>query len=156
MIINITADLNDTEACHKESVTSNGIDASYTWYNKNEEAGKMMLDMQEQMGGIQQEMEGFRLNNERGKGEVKEENVKDGKLWIVSNHKACINEISGPTGVTEYNTEARCFVFNGTTMMKITVNCKCKPETAKEIMAKIIAKAGAFNFSAYATTTSGE
>lgn len=147
--INIVADLEDTDACQPNTISTSGLKMDIAWYNTNDETGKMMLSMLKDLGAIEQNMESFKAESGLEISEAKEENFSGGKLWITSSQKPCINEITGPTGQTQYNTHLRYFLFNGTTIVKIEIELLGKPDIAKEILSKIMANLGKFDFSLY-------
>lgn len=147
--INIVADLDDTDACQPKSISTAGLKMDIAWYNTNDETGKMMLSMLKDLGAIEQNMEAFKRESGFDISDAKEETLYGGKLWTTSSQKPCINEITGPTGQTQYNTHLRYFLFNGTTIAKIEIEFLGKPDIAKEILSKIIANLGKFDFSLY-------
>jgi len=86
----------------------------------------------------------------------KTEDFARGILKISTETKACVNEITGPTGKTEYSTEARFFSFNENRILKITLLDKIKPESAKNIISKIAGEVAKFDFSVYSNTIADE
>jgi hypothetical protein len=147
--INIVADLDDTDACQPNSISTAGLKMDLAWYNPNDETGKMMLSMLKDLGAIEQNMESFKQESGFEISEAREEEFSGGKLWIITSQKPCINEISGPTGITQYNTHLRYFLFNGTTITKIEIEFLGKPDVAKEMLGKMVTNLGKFNFSMY-------
>lgn len=147
--INIVADLDDTDACQPNSISTSGLKMDIAWYNTNDETGKMMLSMLKDLGAVEQNMEAFKAESGFEISEAKEEDLSGGKLWTISTQKPCINEITGPTGQTQYNTHLRYFLFNGTTIVKIEIEFLGKPDIAKEMLGKIITNLGKFDFSLY-------
>lgn len=144
--VSISADILDTDACTSESISSNGLSMDYMWFNTNDETGKMMLKMHSDLNGIEQEKENFKLDD------ATEEEFMGGTLWVIASSKDCINEISGPTGKTEYNTRMRYFGFNGTTIAKIEVHCECKPDKVKQIIKNTLQLSNEFDFSVLKNT----
>lgn len=147
--INIVADLDDTDACQPNSISTSGLKMDIAWYNTNDETGKMMLSMLKDLGAVEQNMESFKQESGFEISEAREEEFLGGKLWIITSQKPCINEITGPTGKTEYATHTRFFLFNGTTIVKIEIEFLGKPDIAKEMLGKIITNLGKFDFSLY-------
>ena len=52
-----------------------------------------------------------------------------GSLVIQGKSAECINTISGPTGRTEYSTNAKFFIYTGSALAKISFTGKVKSET---------------------------
>jgi hypothetical protein len=144
--INLIASLNNYNTCATNSVSSKGLEIAIAWYNTSDETGKFMLSTLRDLDGIKQEMESFKNQTGFDIGIAKEETIEGGKLWIITQQKPCINEITGPTGVNEYSTHIRCFVFNGTAIIKIDVQSQSKPEKLREIVKKTIDAVAKFDF----------
>lgn len=148
--INMGAGLKYVDACSDSDFGNLKIDI--TWHNANDETGKVMLQMMEQMNVAEQDKETF-LKGDKG---AKRQDFAGGSLEILSSNKPCVNEISGPTGKTQYSTEAKYFSFKNNTVLKITLNNKMKPETAKNVISKIADDVAKFDFSVYSNTVASE
>jgi hypothetical protein len=151
--IDIVADLNSYNACFNGPEPGGVLNAEIDWYNSNDETGKFMLQLLKDMDGINQQMNEFKNSSGFDVSEAKEEDYMGGKLWTISTQKECVNEISGSTGVTSYQSSARYFLFNGTTILKLNISCACKPDRLKEILRHVIVKTGQFDFATLKSTT---
>lgn len=144
--INIVADLNSYNACYNGPEPGGVLHAEFIWYNSNDETGKFMLQLLKDMDGINQQMNEFKNSSGMDVSEANESDFMGGKLWTISTQKECVNEISGNTGVTAYQSSARYFLFNGTTILKLDISCACKPDKVKEMISFMAAKTGQFDF----------
>lgn len=144
--IDLIADLNSYNACFNGPEPGGVMHAEFIWYNSNDETGKFMLQLLKDMDGINQQMNEFKNSSGMDVSEVKESDFMGGKLWTISTQKECVNEISGNTGVTSYQSSARYFLFNGTTILKLDISCACKPDKVKEMISFMAAKTGQFDF----------
>jgi|GEM_PF-2397579 hypothetical protein len=154
--IDLIADLNSYEACYNGPEPGGVLNAVFDWYNSNDETGKFMLQLLKDMDGINQQMNEFKNSSGMDVSEAKESDFMGGKLWTISTQKECVNEISGPTGVTAYQSSARYFLFNGTTILKLDISCACKPDKVKEMISFMVAKTGQFDFASLKNTTGQE
>lgn len=145
--ISLIASINDYDACSDNSVSSKGLKVSIAWYNTNDETGSFMLSTLKNLDGINQDMNSFKNESGFDVSKAKETTIEGGKLWIISTQKECVNEITGPTGKTEYQTQLRCFLFNGVYTLKIDLHGLSKPEKMNEMMYYIINEASKFDFS---------
>ncbi len=145
--VGIIADINDYNACSDESISAGGVSLKISWYNTNDETGKYMVSTLKDLNGINQEMNSFKNESGFNVNEAKEEDYQGGKLWIITKQKECVNEITGPTGKTEYFTHLRFFVFNGTAMIKIELKGFSKSVKMKEMLGKMIQEANKFDYS---------
>ncbi|MCF8378753.1 MAG: hypothetical protein K9H49_04195 [Bacteroidales bacterium] len=134
------------DACNSQTDYGK-LNLELIWYDLSDETAKYMLEMQEELGGIDQDKENF-----LGKGN--REDFAGGSLRLNSSTKACINEITGPTGKIEYQSEAFYFCFTGTTFIKLSINSAIKPETIKSIINKIAEESKEFDFSVYKSISS--
>jgi len=144
--LSIVAALTENNACGK--VANDGrLDVNIHWFNASDETGAFMLQMMKDMNGVGQEKDNFQMKGKSGAGEVKTEEWSGGTLWYEENQRACVNEISGPTGITEVSTHARFFQFNGAAIIKIEVGGMNNVATTKEIIAKTLELINGFDFS---------
>ncbi|MBK6966860.1 MAG: hypothetical protein IPH20_23905 [Bacteroidales bacterium] len=153
--VTLVAQLNDYNACRTDSYDGR-LDAEVRWYNSADETGVFMLNMLKDMNGIEQEKENFRQQSGFEPELVKELEWMGGTLWFTENKNACVNEISGPTGVTRYITRARFFLFNGTAMIKIKIEGQNNSEKTKEILAKTLELVNGFDFSSLKNVVGSE
>ncbi|MDY0103748.1 MAG: hypothetical protein RBS07_12510 [Lentimicrobium sp.] len=144
--IEVFADLNSYTSCNNGPEPAGRLDLELTRYNTNDETGKMMLQMLHDMNGIEQMKESFKHSSGMDVQEAREEQYLGGTLWIITNQNECINAISGPTGVTAYQTIARYFLFQNSTIFQIDIDWACKPAKAKEMISHIIEKSEQLNF----------
>ncbi len=149
--VTITAGIKYLDACSNE-VSFGELKIEVTWHNANDETGKFTLQMMKDMKVADQDKKSFLNDGNAGK----TEDFARGTLKIWTETKACVNEITGPTGKTEYSTEARFFSFNENRILKITLLDKIKPETAKNIISKIADNVAKFDFSVYSNTITDE
>jgi hypothetical protein len=154
--IDIVADLNSYEACYNGPEPGGFLNAEFNWYNSNDETGKFMLQLLKDMDGINQQMNEFKNSSGMDVSEAKESDFMGGKLWTISTQNECVNELSGPTGVTAYESSGRYFLFNRNTILKIDLTCACKPDKIIEIIKHIVEKTGQFDFSSLKNTTAQE
>lgn len=118
------------------------LSINITWYDLKDETAKYTLDVMKQLGGFEQEKQSF-----LGEGDT--EDFAGGNLRLTSSSKACVNELTGPTGEMGYYTEARYYCFTGTTFIELSIHSAIKPETIKPIIAKIAEGIRKFDFSVY-------
>lgn len=128
------------------------LDIDITWYNANNETGKVLLNMMKQLNAVDQDMQHFLAGVENGKSE---EFIKGTLIWSGTS-VACVNEISGPTGKTSYATKAKYFAFFGNRMIKISMDAGLKPETIKKVLSTIVTGIEKFDFSMYSSTIADE
>jgi hypothetical protein len=145
--VTIIAGVKYLDGCSDESYGS--LNVEIIWYDANDETGKYTLQMMKDLGAANQEKQSFL-------GQVDIQEFAGGNMVLSSSNKACVNEITGPTGKLEYYTDAKYFCFNGTTTVKISLSSKIKPETVKTILAKVVEEAGKFDYSIYKTTVADE
>jgi len=149
--ISIVAGIKYLDACSNEE-SFGDLKIEVTWHNANDETGKYMLQLMKDMNVAEQDKKSFLNAGNAGK----TEDFARGILKISTETKACVNEITGPTGKTEYSTEARFFSFNENRILKITLLDKIKPESAKNIISKIAGEVAKFDFSVYSNTIADE
>lgn len=123
----------------------------FIWYDANNETGKFLLQMVSQLNAVEQDKASFFAQSGFDMKKAKTEDFAGGTLCIIEESKPCVNEISGPTGKTEYISHARYFGFTGSTMIKIDFYSKVKSETVKSTIAKIMEEARKFDFSIFKT-----
>ncbi|NTW24124.1 MAG: hypothetical protein HGA37_05445 [Lentimicrobium sp.] len=145
--VNIVVPLNEYNGCQEDAFDGR-MDADIRWYNTGDETGSIMLKMLKDMDGIAQDMESFKNKSGFEVSEAKEEDFAGGTLWMIDSNKPCINEITGPTGKTVYNTHIRYFLFTGTTIVKIEIQGLNNPGKTKEILTKTLGLINDFDFSA--------
>ncbi len=150
----ITVPVKYLDGCSEDSFGSLIIELN--WYDASDETGKFMLQSMKDLNVIEQDKQSFFAQSDFDVDKAKSEDFAGGALLYTTSSKACVNEITGPTGITEYFTDAKCFVFTGTTIMKIEITSKIKPETVKTILSKIVEEAKKFDFSVYKTTVTDE
>jgi hypothetical protein len=141
--ITIDAGVKYLDGCSNESFGE--LHTEIIWYNANDETGRVMLQMMKDLNAVEQDKQSF-----LGAGSIRE--FAGGSLILTSSEKACVNEITGPTGKTEYNTDARYFAFNGFTTTKISISSKIKPETVQSILSYMVEQIAKTDFSIYKTT----
>lgn len=152
--VTIFAGIKNTGACSEADFGK--LDAELIWYDLNDETGKFLVQTLEQLGGIEQEKEGF-FNQETGyDGNMKTESLGSGMLKYGGTTKACVNELTGSTGDLEYMTYARYFEFTGTTIIKIKLHAGLKPETVKSMLSKMAEEIKKFDFAIYKTAEADE
>ncbi|MBK6347090.1 MAG: hypothetical protein IPF68_14390 [Bacteroidales bacterium] len=144
--LSIVAALNENNACFK-GARDGRLDLNIHWFNAADETGAFMLKMMKDMNGVGQEKDNFQMKDNSGAGEVKTEEWSGGTLWYEENQRPCVNEISGPTGITEVSAHARFFLFNGAAIIKIEVGGMNNVATTKEIIAKTLELINGFDFS---------
>jgi hypothetical protein len=148
--ITIIAGIKYIDAC--SDADYGNLKVEITWHNANDETGKYMLQMMKEMNVAEEDKKSFLNAGNAGK----TEDFARGTLKISTETKACVNEITGVTGKTEYSTEARFFSFNENRILKITLLDKIKPETAKNIISKIAGEVAKFDFAVYCNTIADE
>ncbi|KAF0196654.1 MAG: hypothetical protein FD166_2256 [Bacteroidetes bacterium] len=144
--LSIVAALTENNACRK-GANDGRLDLNIHWFNAADETGAFMLQMMKDMNGVGQEKDNFQMKASSGAGEVKTEEWSGGTLWYEENERACMNEISGPTGITELSTHARFFLFNGASIIKIEVGGMNNIATTKAIIARTLGLIREFDFS---------
>lgn len=144
--IEVNADLNSYNSCNNGPEPAGRVDLELTWYNTNDETGKYMLQMLKDLNGIEQMKESFKHSSGMEIEKAKEEEFMGGTLWIIANQNECVNEITGPTGVTAYQTIARYFLFQDSVIFQIDIDWACKQAKAKEMISYIVEKSKQFNF----------
>ncbi len=154
--IEVNADLNSYNSCHNGPEPAGRLDMELTWYNTNDETGKFMLQVLKDLNGIEQMKEAFKHSSGMEVEEAKEEEFIGGTLWTIANQDECINEITGPTGVTAYHTFARYFLFQGSAIFQIDIDWACKPAKAKEMISHIVEKSKQFDFTGLKSSGSSD
>jgi hypothetical protein len=144
--VDITASLKNYDDCRRNDRTPGGLKIEIDWYNTNDVAGKMMADLIKD--DIENIMNSFHSSVDF---ENKEVELKGGKMWISSKQKACVNEITGPTGDTEFHSQISAFVFTGNIVLKIVLNSNSKPETLKQSLQYILEKVSFVDFISLST-----
>ena len=100
--VSINAGIKFLDGCSDESYGSLGVEI--IWYDANDETGKYTLQMMKDLGAVKQDRQSF-----LGQGDIQE--FAGGNIVLSSSNKACVNEITGPTGKIEYYTDAKYFSF---------------------------------------------
>ena len=145
--VDINCDINNYSSCNNDNILGR-LDVEVNWYNTNDETGKMMLQMIKDLQTIPQEMADFKTSSGfEMMDQAKEVSIDGGKYWIYTKQKPCINEISGPTGKTEHQTQIRCYIFDGIKIIKIDLKGFFEAEKAKEIMQETDQNIKKFDFS---------
>ena len=154
--VDYTSDINETQACQQNSTAYGGLKVQISWYNTNDETGKMMLGMvsnpadlqkhwdshKEQLNAIHEQYKNGNYGDHFNFTEVLEETVPGGKLYMISSTNAnCDTDKPRSQRVT-----AKCFFFNGTTTGNIEIEAQCTPEEMREMVKSIIKKTSEFNF----------
>jgi hypothetical protein len=145
--VNIVVPLNEYNGCQEDAFDGR-MDVDIRWYNTSDETGRIMLNMLKDLNGIEQDKESFINQSGFEINEAKEEDFAGGTLWMIDANKPCINEMTGPTGKTVYNTHIRYFLFTGTTIVKIEIQGLNNPGKTKEILTKTLGLISDFDFSA--------
>lgn len=154
--IEYTGDITATKACSKDALDYGGLKVQLSWYNKNDETGKMMLGMVSNKADIEkhwktnkEELDKIYERYKTGNygtsftyTEVLEETVPGGKLHMISSSNSCPES----DNVRNQLVNARCFFFNGTAHGEITIEAHCSPDEIRNMVKAIIKNAGEFNF----------
>lgn len=151
----IIAPLTELNSCRNNSGDGR-IDVMIKWYNEADETGRFMLNMITDYNGIEQEKQSFLGQSGFYADEARFEEWESGNLWFTEVKKPCVNEISGPTGKTEFNTHARYFRFTGHAFIEIDINGRNSLAHTKEILKNMLLKIASFDFSALKNTTLAE
>ena len=156
--VEYTGDITETKACSKEAFSSGGLKVMISWYNKNDETGKMMLGIVSNKADLEKH---WKTNKEAldkiytqyktgGYGdsftftEVLEETVPGGKLHIISSSNICPEADNARYQLVN----ARCFFFNGTAHGELLIEAHCTPDEIRNMVKAIIKSTGEFNFAA--------
>jgi len=143
--VDVNASLKNYDHCSLKDATPHGLKIEIDWYNTNDETGKMVADMIK--GDISNVMKNFK--NSSGFEDIDkatESDVKKGKMWMYSKQKACVNEITGPTGEIEYFSQIIAFVFTGNKLLKIDLKSNSKLETLQKSLDYILGKWENFDY----------
>ncbi len=148
--VDLTCDLNNYSACHSD-IGFGRLDIEIDWYNANDETGKFMLNLIKDMEMIPQQMADFKSSSgfER-KEQAKEVSTEGGKYWIFTEQTQCINELTGPTGVTQHHTRIGSYIFDGIKIIKLDISGYFTSDKGKEIMMETVQNIKKFDFSALA------
>jgi hypothetical protein len=153
--VEYTGKIVETASCSKGSLGE--IKVAMSWYNNNDETGKMMLGLvstpselqkqwqknQEELTGIYQQYKNGGYGENLKVSEVKIEDLPGGKLSILDVTAPCV-ESDVPSS---QRTFARCFVFDGKTQCEIRIESQCSPAEIKTMIKTIIFEVNNFNFS---------
>lgn len=144
--VDMTASVKNYDDCKRIDRTPGGLNIEIDWYNTNDEAGKMMANL------IKSDIENIMNSFHSSSGfenldKAKEVEIKGGKMWIDSKQKSCINEITGPTGETEFTTQIKAFVSTENMVLKIDLKANSKPKTLEQSLNYILDKVALVNFS---------
>ena len=152
--ITMNGNLAETTACQKISKTGQ-LRIELSWYNKNDETGKMMLqlvdnkpDFETQWAShkkeILNEYDHYKApNNSLYCSDLFEENVPGGRLYMVQySYTYCDSERD-----KQYTVDARCFFFNGTTTGTIEIRSQNGVDEIRKMVKHIIQKTADFSFS---------
>jgi len=153
--LSIVAALTENNACRK-GANDGRLDVNIQWFNAADETGAFMLQMMKDMNGVGQVKDDFQMKGSSSAGELKTEEWSGGTLWYEENQRPCVNEISGPTGITEVSVHARFFQFNGSAIIKIEVGGMNNVATTKEIIAKTLELINGFDFSVLKNVSGSE
>ncbi len=151
------SDINEYNTCQGGTVGNGRLEISVDWYNKEDETGQFLFGMATNPDALQQNKESFR--DESGFAEINEAtltNIYGGTLWLYTSQKECINTISGSTGVTEYYTQLRYFLFYDDRIIKIEAQGHSKAEVMKQMLGGILDKVKRFDFTPYKNTVATE
>ena len=152
--VTLNGNLAETTACQKISQTGQ-LRIELSWYNKNDETGKMMLqlvdnkpDFETQWAShkkeILNEYDHYKApNNSLYCSDLFEENVPGGRLHMVQySYTYCDSERD-----KQYTVDARCFFFNGTTTGTIEIRSQNGVDEIRKMVKHIIQKTADFPFS---------
>lgn len=156
--VEFTGDITETKACSKEAFSFGGLKVMISWYNKNDETGKMMLgmvgnkaDLEKHWKTNKEELdkiyEGYKTGgygNSFTYTEVLEETVPGGKLHIISSANICPESDNARYQLVN----ARCFFFNGTAHGELLIEARCTPDEIRTMVKSVIKNTGEFNFAA--------
>lgn len=156
--IEYTGDITETKACSNNTLAYGGLKVQLSWYNKNDETGKMMLGMvsnkadiekhwktnKEELDKIHEQYKTGNYGTSFTYTDVSEETVPGGKLHMISSSNTCPESDNARKQLVN----ARCFFFNGTAHGAITIEAHCTPDEIRAMVTSIIKNAGEFNFSA--------
>lgn len=119
------------------------------WYDYNSELGKSQIDMIKMLKADDQQKQSF-----LGSGPYLD--LAGGSLVIESKSSECVNTISGPTGQTEYYTNAKFFMYKSSALVKISYSGKVKSETVTNFISNAASQIANFNFAVYKSVTVNE
>ena len=152
--VTLNGSLAETTACQKDS-RQGQLRIELSWYNKNDETGKMMLqlvdnkpDFEAQWAShkkeIRHEYEHYKTpGHSLYCSELFEENVPGGRLHMVQySYTYCDSERD-----KQYTVDARCFFFNGTTTGVIEIRSQNGVDEIRKMVKHIIQKTADFPFS---------
>lgn len=141
----VYASLVNHHACSDAGQSQGRLNIALDWYNTRDETGKMMADMV--AADLDKTINDFAKSSGFAHFEAAtQKNIKDGKMWIYSSTKPCVNEITGPTGETEHFCQIRAFVFTGNRIMKIDMQAKTKAAALEQMLTELLEKAGKFDY----------
>ena len=152
--IAMNGNLAETTACQKDSKQGQ-LRIELSWYNKNDETGKMMLQLVDNQSDFEKqwashkkeilnEYEHYKApNNSLYCSDLFEENVPGGRLHMVQySYIYCDSEHA-----KQYTVDARCFFFNGTTTGVIEIRSQNGVDEIRKMVKHIIQKTADFPFS---------
>ncbi|MBK7173820.1 MAG: hypothetical protein IPH84_11425 [Bacteroidales bacterium] len=145
----------ETTSCSKETVGE--IKVAMSWYNNNDETGKMMLGMisspselqkqwqknTDELTDICQQYKNGGYGENLKVSEVKTEEVTGGKLCFFDVTSPCVESAVKAS----QRTFARCFIFDGKTQCDIRIESQCSPDEIKAMIKMIVFEVNNFNFS---------
>jgi hypothetical protein len=144
--VEVSASLKNYDDCSRKDRTTEGLNIEIDWYNTNDEAGKMMADLiKNDIDNIEQSF--YSSSGFENLEQVNEVEIKGGKMLEYSNQKACVNEITGPSGDIEYFTKYRAFVYFESLIIKVDLKSNTKPETLKKSLTFILEESVLFDYS---------
>ena len=143
----LTEGIKNIDACSNSDYGKLSIEIDS--YDPNTELGKSQIDMIKMMKADEQQKQVF-----LGKGPYTD--LAGGALVLQSKSAECINTISGATGRTEYSTNAKFFIYTGSTLVKISFSGKVKSETVTNFISNAAEQIKKFNFGVYKNVTANE
>jgi len=148
--IDINCDINNYAACDS-GYGLGRLEVEVNWYNTNDEIGIFMLNVIKDVQVISKEMADFKTSSGFEQMDLaKEVSIEGGKYWIFTEQEQCINELTGPTGVTAHHTQIRSYLFDGVKIIKLDLKGYFTPEKGKEMLLETVQNIQKFDFSALA------
>lgn len=140
--VEYTGKITETSTCSKG--TLGDIKVAISWYNTNDETGKMMVGMvsptaelqkhwtqdKDEITDIYQQYKNGGYGENIRISEVKTEDVTAGKLTIFDVSNPCV-ESDIPKSQKVF---ARCFIFNGNTQCEIRIESQNSPEEIRTMI----------------------
>jgi hypothetical protein len=156
--LNYTADVKETNACLNKSTAYGGLKVEISWYNNNDETGKMMLSMVSNQADVEKKYKEHKTtleklhalykdrSNETGftfTG-VEEENVPGGKMHYITARSTILPDCERKSTVI---TNANCFFFNGTAHGTLSISAYCTIDEIRAMVLHIIKSTADYDFS---------